>query len=86
MIIERVWAMPSSATFTIKPIARLLKKYIPEKPNNWIDPFAGWNSPASLTNDLNPNAPTDYHLEAKEFIESFPLVSRRGEPPCPHFH
>ena len=64
--IERKWAMPSSATFKIKPIAELLKRYIQ---GDWIDPFAGNNSPAVITNDLNPAKPTKYHLEAKEFIE-----------------
>lgn len=69
MKIERVWAMPSSATFTIKPIRRLLTKYNVGK--NWIDPFAGDNSPAEFTNDLNPIKPTKYHLEAIEFLKVF---------------
>lgn len=66
---NRVWAMPSFATFTIKPIADLLKKY--NVGENWIDPFAGWNSPAEITNDHNPEAPTKYHWEAKEFLEDY---------------
>jgi hypothetical protein len=33
MEINRVWAMPSANTFTIKPIAELLKKY--EVGINW---------------------------------------------------
>lgn len=70
MIIERIWAMPSFATFTIKPVVELLKRYNVGK--GWIDPFAGWNSPAEITNDHNPEAPTVYHLEAKEFVKSFP--------------
>jgi hypothetical protein len=66
MIINRVWAMPSKDTFTIKPIQELIKKYVPDG-TGWIDPFAGKNSPAELTNDLNPNIPTKYHLQAEEF-------------------
>ena len=85
MKIERKWAMPSAHTFTIKPIAELLKRYVQEKPNGWIDPFAGWNSPASLTNDLNPEAPTNFHLEATEFIRRFPDVARKNEKAEPQF-
>lgn len=67
MNIRRVWAMPSMHTFTIKPIAELIYKYIGNG-KNWIDPFAGENSPAEITNDLNPNKPAKYHLHAKDFI------------------
>ena len=45
MKITRVWAMPSKDTFTIKPIAELLKRYVGSG-LCWIDPFAGENSPA----------------------------------------
>lgn len=48
--IERVWAMPSRWTFTIKPIAELLKK---EVVGLSADPFAGQNSPALEQNDIN---------------------------------
>ena len=34
----------------------------------WIDPFSGFNSPAHITNDLNPETPTQYHLDAEEFV------------------
>lgn len=39
MIINRVFAFPSHWTFEIKPIARLLSKYVGNG-NGWIDPFA----------------------------------------------
>jgi len=64
--INRIWAMPSRHTFTIKPIKELLGRYIK---GDWIDPFAGDNSPAVWTNDLNPDKPTKYHLEATEFVK-----------------
>ena len=64
---SRVWAMPNKWTFTIKPINLLLYKYRVGK--GWVDPFAGENSPAEFTNDLNPDRPTKYHLEAKEFCK-----------------
>ena len=69
MNIRRVWAMPNKHTFLIKPISVLIRKYIVNGGENWIDPYAGENSPAEITNDLNPNKPTKYHLEAKEFLK-----------------
>ena len=50
--IERVWAMPNKWTFTIKPIAELLKE---EVVGLTIDPFAGNNSPAQEQNDIEEN-------------------------------
>jgi len=67
MKIERKWAMPSHNTFTIKPIKELLNSYDVGK--GWIDPFAGEYSMAEITNDLNPNKPTQYHLEAIDFLK-----------------
>ncbi len=58
--------MPSKHTFQIKPIASLLQKYVGDG-IGWIDPFAGENSPAEITNDMNPNKPAKFHLHAKEF-------------------
>lgn len=66
MEISRKWAMPSHHTFTIKPIAELISKYVGNG-IGWIDPFAGENSPAEITNDLNPDKPAKFHLHAKEF-------------------
>jgi len=68
MIINRVWAMPNKWTFTIKPIAELLARYVGDG-KGWIDPFAGENSPAEITNDLNPNSPATFHLDAGDFLE-----------------
>ena len=66
MLINRKWAMPNKWTFTIKPIKELLNRYVRDG-KGWIDPFAGMTSPAEITNDLNPEMPTLYHLEALEF-------------------
>ena len=68
MKITRAWAMPSPHTFTIKPIRELLARYVGTG-KNWIDPFAGENSPAEITNDLNPNKPTKYHMHALDFAK-----------------
>ena len=69
MIIERKWAMPNKWTFQIKPIAELLKEEMTG--GIWIDPFAGEHSPASITNDLNPDRPTMYHMDAIDFLRTF---------------
>ena len=65
--INRAWSMPSRWTFTIPPIAELLARYVGDG-KGWIDPFAGMNSPAEFTNDLNPDSPAKSHLDALDFI------------------
>jgi len=64
MKIERKWAMPSAWTFTIKPIAELLKEEIDLNKEIWLDPFAGNNSPAQYRNDLNENTNAQDHEDA----------------------
>ena len=63
---SRVWAMPSAWTFTIHPIKVLLDKYVGDG-KNWVDPFAGDNSPAEFTNDHNPERKAKSHIEAIAF-------------------
>lgn len=77
MKITRIWAMPSKDTFTIKPIKELLKRYVPFGGKDWIDPFAGENSPAEFTNDHNPDKPTKYHMEAMDFVNE--LSGKTGQ-------
>jgi len=67
MRIDRKWAMPNKWTFTIKPIAELLEEEVTD--GCWCDPFAGENSPASITNDINPDMPTTHHMDALEFLK-----------------
>lgn len=67
MKINRIWSMPNKWTFEIPPIRKLIYKYGGDF-KGWIDPFAGMNSPAEIRNDMNPEMPAEYHLEAKEFI------------------
>jgi hypothetical protein len=64
--IKRVWAMPNKWTFTIKPIRELLQDEI--HGGLWCDPFAGENSPAQVTNDLDETAPTTHHMDALSFL------------------
>ena len=73
MRIERIWAMPNKWTFTIKPIRELLLEELEEVDNGiWCDPFAGLNSPAQVTNDLNDDAPTTHHMDALQFLKEQP--------------
>ncbi len=53
----------------IRPIAELLRRYM-VTPEKWLDPCAGFHSPAGITNDLNPACPTKYHLHALDFLQS----------------
>ena len=77
MIINRIWAMPNKWTFQIPPIADLLLRYVGDG-EGWVDPFAGKTSPAEITNDLNPEMPADYHLDAIDFLKSFKENSVEG--------
>ena len=67
--IERVWAMPNKNTFDIKPIHDLIVEELTD--GLWIDPFANTNKLASITNDLNKEYDTDYHLDALDFMKMF---------------
>lgn len=67
--IERIWAMPNKNTFEIKPIKELI---LEEKTAGlWIDPFANRNKIADITNDLNTEFDTDYHIDALDFLKMF---------------
>jgi hypothetical protein len=66
IIFNRVWAMPSPWTFSIHPIKELLGRYVGDG-MRWVDPFAGKHSPAELTNDMNPEMDTMFHMEAIDF-------------------
>lgn len=70
MLIAKKWAMPSCDTLSIKPIFELFKKYHKEK-SVVIDPFARNCKLGTITNDLNPDCKTDYHLDALQFLEMF---------------
>ncbi|MED4586650.1 hypothetical protein P9578_28245 [Brevibacillus choshinensis] len=74
--IERFWHMADSNTFNIKPFARLLQEEMTD--GIWIDPFANMNKLATITNDLNPEMPTDFHMDALEFLKMFQDASVDG--------
>ena len=64
---SRVWAMPNHNTFEIKPIREFVLKYLSQSKFS-IDPFARDSKLATITNDLNPDTDTGYHLLAKDFL------------------
>lgn len=70
MEIERIWAIPNKNTFDIKPIKELLGMEV-DIGTLWIDPFANKNKIASITNDLNTEYDTDYHMDALDFLKIF---------------
>jgi hypothetical protein len=67
---SRIWEMPNSNTFDIKCIKKLIDKYCRVGCVS-IDPFANTSKIANITNDLNPNYITDYHLDAVDFLKLF---------------
>lgn len=69
MYINRIWAMPNKHTFDIKPIKELIDKYMIN--GVVIDPFANKNKIANITNDLDTQFDTDYHLDAIDFLKMF---------------
>ena len=68
MIINRKWNMPNKHTFDIKPIKELIQKYLNDELIS-IDPFANKNKMAKITNDLDEQYDTDYHLDALDFLK-----------------
>lgn len=75
--IERIWSMPNKNTFEIPPIKALLEEEV-DLSKYWIDPFANRNKIASVTNDLNLEYVTDYHLDALDFLKLFEDASVDG--------
>lgn len=71
MEINRIWHMPNKNTFDIKPIRELIERYINQLPQDAtiIDPFANKNKLANITNDLDPQYDTDYHMDATDFLK-----------------
>lgn len=80
--VSRVWAMPSKWTFEVKPLRAIISRYKADG-DMWIDPFAGFNSPAEVTNDLNPESPAMFHEDAIDFADTWdtPVDGAIFDPP-----
>jgi hypothetical protein len=66
ILFSRVWAMPSTDTFDVPPIAGFVQKYL-LKSKVSVDPFARNKRWATYTNDLNPDTAATEHMDAEEF-------------------
>lgn len=71
MKIARSWAMPNKNTFGIAPIKDLLERYITPF-DEVVDPFANNCEWGTITNDLDPQYKTDYHMDATDFLKMLP--------------
>lgn len=82
---HRNWAMPNKNTFKIKPLYTQIDSVLTKFKNQdstVIDPFSNAHEVLSrltetygiklITNDLNPEFDTDYHLDALEFLKLQP--------------
>ena len=68
--------MPNKNFFHKKAIKELILEKIDD--GTWIDPFANKNKLAKITNDLNHDFDTDYHLDALDFLKLFDEKSIDG--------
>lgn len=68
ILITRTWAMPSGETFTIKPIKELVEAEV-NRGGRVIDPFARNSKYGTITNDLNPDCDTTFHMDALMFLQ-----------------
>lgn len=65
--INRSWHMPDSLTFNIRPIKKLLGRYITDG-MVVVDPFANGNKIGTITNDLDTRYNTTYNMDAIDFL------------------
>lgn len=66
-LIEKVWAMPNSRTFTIEPIKEFVEAEV-NKGGVIVDPFANECKYGTIRNDLNPQFNTEYNMDALQFL------------------
>lgn len=73
---ERAWAMPNGRTFTIGPIRNVVRDECLDARTRGgedavvVDPFARDSAYGTVTNDLDPDMPTDYHMDALAFLRT----------------
>ena len=77
MKLSRVWAMPNSNTFEVKPIKEFVLKYLKLVGGESVDPFARNNEFATVRNDLNPFTSATHHYEALDFLNTLNGVGRK---------
>jgi hypothetical protein len=67
--------MPSKWTFKMKCVQQILDKY--HVGDGWVDPFAGMNSPAEITNDIEGRG-NRYSMDALDFLKTLPDNKSEG--------
>lgn len=75
-VIARQWAMPSPWTFTIPPIAELIGRHMTD--GQWVNPFSGLHVIGTVTNDINPAMPSQFHMDAVDFLREQSTGSADG--------
>lgn len=73
---SRIFSMPNKWTFKIKPIRELISEEMTT--GVWVDPFAGYNSPANIRNDIDPESNAEYHMDALDFLKTIKSESADG--------
>jgi len=68
---SREFCMPDEATFSMRPVAALLERWLPKGMTLIVDPFARNSTWGTCTNDLNPRTKASLHLPAEEFLANF---------------
>jgi hypothetical protein len=74
MKISRDWAMPSIWTFKVKSFKEIIDRYLTP---GWADPFAGENSPAEITNDIEGRG-AKFQMDALDFLKQLSTDSVNG--------
>ena len=70
LTINRAWGFPSVNTFEIAPIKDFVSRHVSEC-TVVVDPFANRSKFGTITNDLNHEYDTSYHLDALDFLKMF---------------
>ena len=72
MIMRKEWAMPNGRTFTIPPIRSFVEDEVlaVQEGGTIVDPFANVCEYGTITNDLDPSMPTDFHMDALAFLRT----------------
>lgn len=73
IMFARVWSMPNKNTFDIPQIRSLVRKYC-NGAEVILNPFCGYTSIGTHTNDLNPEIFADEHLDAIVYLKKQPSL------------
>lgn len=71
--IDRRFGMANRATFLVPPIKEFVERRVYNLPEGAVivGPFAREARYGTVTNDLNPEFDTDYHMDALDFLRTF---------------